>query len=833
MKKIKFNVEFQYGHGVELIKEFKTMMTILQARYLKKGINDKNFWSDLDIESINNENFLLNNDKNFLYEIPYICLKYLYKLMIRLYVKSENLGFVIIESEINETDNIIRDDYSKLLKDNGYYQEDSIYEDNPSIQKYLGTTGKKIFENKDEIFEMRQESQNSINNEDSDNIRVVSKENNSQALLNCSEQMFKSEKEIFSIKSLQEKDIKESISENFVVGQTIQFDNSYENEDLSPYDVFRDINDTDENENFASDEINKTDKPISVVYENQNNNEQKNHKNKEKKHYKVMPFMVIIGIAVASLLYILFLFVLPNLGDNVNKLNLIECIYHIISFGFYLFAFYVPFKLFGRFKQFVNAEPEQRQTFSEKIWKAYHDTFFNSDYGLTNKTRANADLYFNIDSVFTSISHKYSWFQSFKVISGAFIGIGILGTFIGFSSGIQSLDLRDTSSMLSEIPMFLDGLKTAFNTSIVGVFSSLIYTFMVYTPLVQRMNNYFEELCDELDKEFYVSETEAIMRYSMVTTVDGTPVRFSDSLRIIIENMNKQTSALDNFSSDLADKIANIDKTVNNGMQSIAENTGSVLAEAIKDEINTHVAGLKEALVSASENLMLTADSLTNVIDRINGEVGEKITEVDNALVKSLENSKNVAETLSDLPVKISAVSSGFDVASRNLASVSDIVTQNMADLHEGYNNILTDLRKTESTVQELIVSSKLNEETSGRNLATVLEKTNAVLEGFRKVDNNLNHIFEQLSNGLRSYTEQTKGTLDQYLSSFAESSKDFAGTMHGSVFEYGETVESLHETVSNLQTQLTNMQNTFMRFSQDFDESLNKLIKAISKDNK
>ena len=33
--------------------------------------------------------------------------------------------------------------------------------------------------------------------------------------------------------------------------------------------------------------------------------------------------------------------------------------------------------------------------------------------------------------------------------------------------------------------------------------------------LIVKFNKYFEELCDSLDQEFYVSETEALMQYTM------------------------------------------------------------------------------------------------------------------------------------------------------------------------------------------------------------------------------------------------------------------------------------------------------------------------------
>lgn len=49
--------------------------------------------------------------------------------------------------------------------------------------------------------------------------------------------------------------------------------------------------------------------------------------------------------------------------------------------------------------------------------------------------------------------------------------LGVLGTFLGITKGLMSFD---TSDLDTSIPLLLDGLKTAFFTSLVGMFGSLI-----------------------------------------------------------------------------------------------------------------------------------------------------------------------------------------------------------------------------------------------------------------------------------------------------------------------------------------------------------------------
>jgi hypothetical protein len=52
--------------------------------------------------------------------------------------------------------------------------------------------------------------------------------------------------------------------------------------------------------------------------------------------------------------------------------------------------------------------------------------------------------------------------------------LGILGTFIGITLGLLKFDVGNINA---SIPVLIDGLKTAFFTSIVGMLTSLIFKF--------------------------------------------------------------------------------------------------------------------------------------------------------------------------------------------------------------------------------------------------------------------------------------------------------------------------------------------------------------------
>lgn len=68
-------------------------------------------------------------------------------------------------------------------------------------------------------------------------------------------------------------------------------------------------------------------------------------------------------------------------------------------------------------------------------------------------------------------------------IAGTLTGLGILGTFIGLSLGLNSFNGNDIYTISDNVGPLLDGMKVAFHTSVYGIFFSLIFN-MVYRAIM-------------------------------------------------------------------------------------------------------------------------------------------------------------------------------------------------------------------------------------------------------------------------------------------------------------------------------------------------------------
>ena len=78
-------------------------------------------------------------------------------------------------------------------------------------------------------------------------------------------------------------------------------------------------------------------------------------------------------------------------------------------------------------------------------------------------------------------------------------GLGILGTFIGLSIGLQAFNTGSAEEITNSIGPLMDGIKVAFHTSIYGMIFSLTFNLIFKTVLEQAYHK-LDEFVDEFKR---------------------------------------------------------------------------------------------------------------------------------------------------------------------------------------------------------------------------------------------------------------------------------------------------------------------------------------------
>lgn len=83
-----------------------------------------------------------------------------------------------------------------------------------------------------------------------------------------------------------------------------------------------------------------------------------------------------------------------------------------------------------------------------------------------------------------------------SLVPGAMTGLGILGTFIGLSIGLQAFNTGSAEEITNSIGPLMDGIKVAFHTSIYGMIFSLTFNLIFKSVLEQayhRLDDFISE----------------------------------------------------------------------------------------------------------------------------------------------------------------------------------------------------------------------------------------------------------------------------------------------------------------------------------------------------
>lgn len=221
------------------------------------------------------------------------------------------------------------------------------------------------------------------------------------------------------------------------------------------------------------------------------------------KLYYILAFLYILMFGF--ILYINGVFT----GDTISMSNLVINAGFLVVIGI---LFCISFMSFARLNRITDAlvfaEEEIRDHYSasqKNLWKEYRqkrdlfpNSVLNAQFGKYQKRiRANTtakglvidacriDEYINEELLDQA---GMAYFNS--AVSGTLTGLGILGTFLGLSMGMNSFSGNDIFTISDNIAPLLDGMKVAFHTSVYGIFFSLIFTF-VYRSL---MSDAYEKL---------------------------------------------------------------------------------------------------------------------------------------------------------------------------------------------------------------------------------------------------------------------------------------------------------------------------------------------------
>lgn len=396
--------------------------------------------------------------------------------------------------------------------------------------------------------------------------------------------------------------------------------------------------------------------------------------------------------------------------------------------------------------------------------------------------------------------------------------LGVLGTFLGITMGLVAFDSKDLDN---SIPGLLDGLKTAFFTSLAGMLGSMILSSLInrkqdekdggvsdinqaagtICQAVQQMSELnkstIQQLAQQMKdqeadrKAFYrtmgdvmdsvkKSQTDISETLASINTAQGSSASALDSLVILQRSQNSTLDGLVESSETMVSSIGNLEEAnaaeakaiqgVQKSSAEIAEFTHHVPEildvlsgmSGTQDEINAQMQKLKNLLDGEVDQIERSMDKTNELLERKFDEFTELLKKSNTeALVEVMKKvTEEFQKQMNSLINKL--IQENFDQLNQSVERLNQWQQENkemISSLTRQYKEMSDNFEATSTSLTQ-VKDDTTSLVSEGGKLRQIVDALNEVIvndERFIKTAEHLQKTAELSETNMESFNESTK----------------------------------------------------------------------------
>ena len=324
----------------------------------------------------------------------------------------------------------------------------------------------------------------------------------------------------------------------------------------------------------------------------------------------------------------------------------------------------------------------------------------------------NVEDYINDDTV----THGPGNATLAELIPNLLTSLGILGTFMGLSRGLSSLNFADSAQLIQGIPDLLSGMRFAFGTSVAGISCSLIFN---------MLNRISQGSSYRAIDDFVTSFTQLAMSRPL-----------DNDVQMIIQNQDRNFM-LQGINDTLADRLAeNVGRSITRAMTPVSESMDRFIVGTTRNQIEG---------VNAIVNRFLSEmdRSLGNQFSSLSQTMG---TLEQNQLLASRATGENL---------------SAAEGIVRNAQSLQEI-TSRALDKFDSYMSRIDEVRGRDETFEQRAAQLLGDMRQESRDMAALLSGLTEKIQGLNESgESSADHALGEIRTLMASLNDQVKTVSD------------------------------------------------------------------------
>jgi DNA repair exonuclease SbcCD ATPase subunit len=385
-----------------------------------------------------------------------------------------------------------------------------------------------------------------------------------------------------------------------------------------------------------------------------------------------------------------------------------------------------------------------------------------------------------------------------KDLKSIIVSIGVLGTFVGIFTGLLDFD---THNLKISIEHILEGLKTAFLTSIVGMGLSIILS------IIEKNRNKY----DDEDKEFQVLNeiNEKLSNLSSLDKINNDKViEELERLRLVNNDMKDDIKTIKNndelnnktIQELLSSGFTNLNHSLELAIEHLSKGATEEIINALKKVISEFNQELQtqfgENFVKLNEsviNLLLWQENYKSHVENTEIALNTALTSIKNteSSLTTIENSqKNIKEIYKNLEDIIKTSKLEIDELNRHLETYKDLSNKskeyldNLGKVNDGFNELINTIENNSNTQQTAI--KQLTESTS-ETIKTYIQTNQD--ENQKSIDK-VTELYENLSHDIANNTNKQQESIKGFIENSIKEYLDNLGKVNDEFNELTKTIE-------------------------------------------
>ena len=334
----------------------------------------------------------------------------------------------------------------------------------------------------------------------------------------------------------------------------------------------------------------------------------------------------------------------------------------------------------------------------------------------------NVEDYINDDTV----THSHGNATLAELIPNLLTSLGILGTFMGLSRGLSSLNFADASQLVSGIPNLLSGMRFAFGTSVAGISCSLVFN---------MLNRISQGSSYRAIDDFVSSFTQLAMSRPL-----------DNDVQLICQNQDRN-HMLQGINETLADRLAeNVSLAITRSMSPVTASMDRFIVAATRNQIE----GVNRIVGRFLEEMEASLGSHFNSLGATMDLINEHQLQSAQQAVATLQSAGGIVQDAQTLHQLTAETLTRFDAYMAELQasrSRDESFEKRSAELLlrlEKQNDMLASLMSKLSDRVEAIPDLQAREGTD-QSLADIRELTRTLNESVRSISETLTALSEEV----------------------------------------------------------------------------------------